>query len=83
MTFTEWGEKVSALLPEFGEFAAQNSMQLNLEAAQRLLDEGEYLTVWTMLRAVCDGLPDDPSSYGGRYTDLCQICEDYPHEETH
>lgn len=83
LTFTEWGERVLAALPQFGEFAVRYNMQINVEATERLLGQGEYQTVWTILRAVCDGLPDDPSSFGGEYTHLSQLCELYPHEEAH
>jgi hypothetical protein len=83
LTFTEWGDRVQAALPQFEDFAARYNMHINVEATVRLLGEGEYQTVWTILRLVCEGLPDDPSSYGGEYTVLCQLCELYPHEETH
>lgn len=81
-TFHEWGDKVKAVLPSLSQVARENGLFINEEATERLLDEGEYLTVFAMVQSVCEGLqsiPDAASSYG----ELCGILAEYPHEAQH
>lgn len=82
ITFTEWGEEVLTILPELTKVAEAYGLFLNQEAAERLIEEGEYLTVFTMLRGVCDGLQIVPSA-AIHYVSLCSICHRYPHEDSH
>lgn len=82
MTFTEWGEEVKTILPNLTKVAEEHGLFLNQEAAERLMGEGEYLTVYVMLRGVCDGLQHVPSA-AIHYASLCSICHAYPHEDAH
>lgn len=82
MTFTEWGEAVKTMLPTLTTVATEYGLFLNQEAADRLIEEGEYLTVYVMLRGVCDGLQSIPSA-AVHYASLCGVCHEYPHEDSH
>jgi len=82
LTFDQWGQQVRELLPDFGTVAVKYSLFLNTEAAERLLDVGEYLTVFAMLQGFCEGLQIDPSA-ALEHAQLCDILKSYPHEESH
>lgn len=80
ITFNEWGQLVREKLPAFGLVADQHGLFLNTEAAERLLDAGEYLTVLTMLNGVCEGLQAIPIAFA-EHAHLCEVVKQYPHEE--
>jgi hypothetical protein len=82
LTYVEWADQVRADLPEFAVIAESYNLFLNLEAAQRLLDDGEYQTVLVMLQGVCEGLRAFPAAFT-EHSHICGICDQYPHEETH
>jgi hypothetical protein len=81
-TFREWGEQVKAIIPSLVQVASDNGLFFNGDAAERLLDDGEYLTVYTMLQAVCEGLASIPVAMTD-HESLCSILVQYPHEEQH
>jgi hypothetical protein len=82
LTFKEWGEEVRASLPDLSVTAEKYGLFLNRDAAERLLDEGEYQTVLAMIQAVCDGLAHDPAAFAD-HAEVCIVVGKYPHEETH
>jgi hypothetical protein len=82
ITLNEWGCLVKTILPSLETAAEEHGLFLNSEAATRLLDEGEYLTVYHMVRGVCDGLQLIPTAVL-TYGDLCSLIEKYPHEDAH
>ena len=80
ITFNEWGQQVLGMLPTFELAATQNGLFLNAEAAERLIESGEYLTVLAMLQGVCEGLEAVPEAFA-EHAHLCDILKLYPHEE--
>lgn len=81
-TFHEWSDSVKAILPSLSKVASENGLFLNQEAAVRLLDEGEYLTVYAMVQSVCEGLQTIPCA-SMAYEEICELVSLYPHEEPH
>jgi hypothetical protein len=82
LTFNEWADQVRADLPAFAIIADNYSLFLNKEAAERLLEIGEYQTVLVMLQGVCEGLRAFPAAFI-EMSHICGVCEKYPHEESH
>lgn len=82
ITFSEWGELVKTVLPTLERASQDYGLFLNLEAADRLLDEGEYLTVYHMIKGVCDGLEAIPEA-SMAHSEACLVVHEYPHESAH
>jgi len=81
LTFNEWGEQVREQLAVLETAANKHALYLNIEAAGRLLDDGEYPTVLAMLQGVCEGLQAVPEAFA-EAAHVCEIVKKYPHEES-